>query len=145
MNQSKRAFLKAGAALVASASLAPYAAMAEYKDGISAFITASFAKEQAEGRLSLSKEQMDMLQDLSGEKRGVFLSEIILRWLKKRFPDIPWPKVGDDIGKDLARQMTKQLEENGLGEGPTPAGISIKIKFKFKPPSDWEIGIEINF
>ena len=145
MNQSKRAFLKAGAALLASASLAPYAAMAGYEDGIPLWFSASFGKEEVNDHFTLNKEQMDKLQDLAGPKRGDFLSDIILRWLKKRFPDIPWPKVGDDIGKEIARQMTKQLEENGAGEGPTPLGIKIKIKFKFSPPDNWDISIEINF
>ena len=145
MNQSKRAFLKAGAALMASASLAPYAAMAGYEGGITAFISAKFEKEEVKDQFSLSEEQMKKLQDLAGPKRGGFLAELILRWLKKRFPDIPWPKIGDDIGKEMAQQMTKQLEENGAGEGPTPLGIKIKIKFKFSPPDNWDISIEINF
>lgn len=145
MNHSKRAFLKTGAALMASASLAPYAAMAGYKEGITAFITAKFEREEVKDHFTLSEEQMKKLQDLAGAKRGEFLSDIILRWLKKRFPDIPWPKVGKDIGKDIARQMTKQLEDNGLGEGPVPSKIKIKIKFKFSPPDEWEIGIEIEF
>jgi len=108
MNKRKREVLKAGAALMASASLAPYAAMAGEGGGISVWLSVAFGKENVEDQMPLSKTQVRALEDVSDAKRSAFLSEIILRWLKKRFPDIPWLKVGNDIGKDLARQTTKQ-------------------------------------
>ncbi|HGG06326.1 MAG TPA: hypothetical protein ENK28_12785 [Aliiroseovarius sp.] len=146
MNKNKRAFLKMGVALMVTTSLSPLAALAGRDDGVELLIQATDGKEESEGILSLSKDEMGKLQDLQGQKRAGFLAELIMRWLKKRFPDIPWPKVGDDMGKDLTQQMNKMLESNGLGgEGAAIRGIKIRVKVNFKPPNKWEISLQIDF
>lgn len=153
MDSSKRTFIKkGGAALLATVSLSPLIAIADdYKDGISAFITASFSRESGEetvkDQLVISKKQSDMLQDLDGPKRAEFLSDLIMRWLRKRYPDFPWPKMGSDVSEVLTEQTLKQLESNGIdgGDKPFPSKIKIKLKFKFKPPGDWSITLIIEF
>ena len=146
MNKNKRAFLKMGVALMVTTSLSPLAALAGRDDGVELLIQATDGKEESEGLLSLSKDEMGKLQDLQGQKRAGFLAELIMRWLKKRFPDIPWPKVGDDMGKDLTQQMNKMLVSNGLGgEGAAIRGIKIRVKVNFKPPNKWEISLQIDF
>ncbi len=153
MNSSRRSFVTGTASLLASTALASYAAIAGVGNGISAFITASFVNgadgkgENVKDRLEISKMQAKKLQKMDGTKRAVFLSDLILRWLKKRFRDVPWPKISKDVGRELAVQTLKQLERSGMGGGgkPIPTKIKIKIKFKFKPPSDWEVALEITF
>ncbi len=146
MNQNKRAFLKLGVALMVTTSLSPLAALAASEEGVELFIQGSDGKQEGEGRLSLSKDELAKLQEMPSQKRAAFLSDLILRWLKKRFPDIPWPKVGEDMGNDLTQQMTKMLDSNGFGgEGKPLRGIKIRIKVNFKPPNKWEISLQIDF
>ena len=146
MNPSKRAFLRKGAAVAVALSLSPLGALAAADGSVTLQLEGSDGSNKAEDLLTLNKEQMARLQDLQGEKRAGFLAELILRWLKKRFPDLPWPKMGNDFGQDLTKRLAAQMDGNGIldGEKPLPK-IKIKVKVKFKPPSDWEISIEINF
>jgi len=153
MNSGRRSFISGTAVLLAGTMLSPLAAVAGTGNGITALISASFShgpdgkRKKFQDRLEIGRKQAGKLQELTGQKRASYLSGLILRWLKKRFPDAPWPKIGRDVGKELARQTLAQLKRSGMdnGEKPIPSKINIKIKFKFNPPNEWEIGIEISF
>ncbi len=141
MNRSKRAFLGVFPALLAAAvSLTPYAALGGTVQRLSINITARIGRDETRDRFSLNREQLSTLSGLSGGRRGAFLSDIILRRLAHLLPDIPWPQVRRDIGREIDRQ-TDQLYANGAGENMVREE-AIKVAFRWKGPGDWQIRIE---
>lgn len=146
MNKSKRVFLKTGTALLATMGMAPLAAFAGREGGVDIVLSATDGEQKAGGTLSLSKSQLAKLQEMKPKERPVYIGELIYRWLKKRFPKMAWAKVGGKISNDITRQIMKQLDGKGLGEGDKPLPkLRIRIKVKFSPPDNWEISVEIKF
>lgn len=149
MNISKRAFLMAGSALTLTLGTAPFAAFAARADGVQIDIEGYVDDKPRNSQFTLNKEQLQALQEQKARQRPRFLSDLILKWLKKQFPAMEWPKIQDKVGQEITAHLTKQLA-NGAGwsddggEEPLPK-IRIKFRCKFKPPSAWELSLEISF
>lgn len=151
MNQSKRAFLKTASAVAVTLSMSSLAAFAAGADGVVIDIEGYDGdKGPFKNGLTLNKEQLGKLQEMDARTRPRFLSDLILRLLKRMLPEVPWSKVQEDMGRDIAAQLAKQLAAgpggwgDGGGEEPLPK-IKIRLRVKFKPPSNWEISLEIDF
>ncbi len=140
MDSSKRAFMQGGAVMLAGLSIAPLSAFAK-EGGVVLFLEASDGRNDAKEQLALDSKQMAQFQELQGRKRPEYLADIILRWLKRRFPDINWPVMGND----LTQRMVKAMGGTGILEGDVIAMIKIKLRVKFDPPDKWEVTLEISF
>ncbi|HHL22363.1 MAG TPA: hypothetical protein ENJ52_12675 [Aliiroseovarius sp.] len=127
MNQSKRAFLKTGAALICTASLAPAQALAFGSDAIRVMVTVEDGKTGTVKReFKVGKDDQHKLCEAEGRERAALLTEAILEGIRKEFRGEPWLKDIREMVEPLQSQIERKLKDAGADTGE-PQSIVIVI------------------